>query len=251
MSGRAKLTAKTSQSEKQNPFPHAAKINSSPSNNSPFHQILFLQRTVGNRAVEGMLKSGVIQAKLTIGRPGDVYEQEADRVAEQVMRMPDPSEARRKIASGHTGVPSIQRMCTECEKELQRQPMEEEEEFLQTKGVSGSTPEINSATESQINSMTGSGQPLPESVRAFFEPRFGYDFSQVRIHTDSNAGESAKAVNALAYTVGQDVVFGVGRYSPETESGKKLIVHELTHVVQQSGGCRQGHHRRTGSAIGC
>jgi outer membrane protein OmpA-like peptidoglycan-associated protein len=253
---------------------------------------------VGNKAVERLLKSHVIQAKLTIGQPGDVYEQEADRVAEQVMRMPDPDIAARKgVSEEHKG-PNIQRMCTECEEELQgesqgvhiqrmctdceeelqrktkdselghlelgyssevdphkqteetqvqrmcseckeeelhRQPMEEEEELFQTKEVSGGTPEINSKTESQINSIRGGGQPLPESVRAFFEPRFGRDFSGVRVHTGSQANESAKSVNALAYTVGQDVVFGGGQYSPGTDAGKKLIAHELTHVMQQNG----------------
>jgi outer membrane protein OmpA-like peptidoglycan-associated protein len=124
-------------------------------------------------------------------------------------------------------------MCRECEEELHRQPIEEEEP-IQTKGISGNNPGITQDVESQISSIRGGGYPLPESVRGFFEPRFGYDFSHVRIHTGSRAGESAKAVNALAYTVGRDIVFGAGQYSPETESGKKLIAHELTHVVQQN-----------------
>jgi hypothetical protein len=74
---------------------------------------------------------------------------------------------------------------------------------------------------------------LPESTRAFFEPRFGADFSQVRVHTDSNAAESARGVNALAYTLGRDVVFGAGSYAPGTTGGNRLLAHELTHVVQQ------------------
>jgi len=79
------------------------------------------------------------------------------------------------------------------------------------------------------------GQPLDPATRTFMEPRFGYDFSQVRIHTDARAAESARAVNAMAYTFGQDVVFGPGRYSPETSSGAKLLAHELTHTIQQAG----------------
>ncbi len=77
------------------------------------------------------------------------------------------------------------------------------------------------------------GQPLNADARAFMEPRFGHDFSGVRVHTDARAAESARAVNALAYTVGRDVVFGTGQYVPETMAGKRLLAHELTHVVQQ------------------
>ncbi len=84
------------------------------------------------------------------------------------------------------------------------------------------------------NTLSSPGQPLDAGTRAFMEPRFGYDFSQVRVHTDARAAESARAVNALAYTVGRDVVFGEGQYEPETSEGKRLLAHELTHVVQQS-----------------
>lgn len=77
------------------------------------------------------------------------------------------------------------------------------------------------------------GSPLPPATRAFFEPQFACDFSRVRVHTESGAAKSATAVNALAYTVGRNVVFADGQYSPNSESGRKLIAHELTHVVQQ------------------
>ena len=80
--------------------------------------------------------------------------------------------------------------------------------------------------------LSSSGQPLDTETRSFMEPRFGHDFSKVRVHTDERAVESAQAVNALAYTVGQDVVFGEGQYEPETSEGKRLLAHELTHVVQ-------------------
>ena len=78
------------------------------------------------------------------------------------------------------------------------------------------------------------GQPLDASARSFMEPRFGHDFSGVRVHADDRAATSARAVNALAYTVGRDVVFGAGQYAPGTIAGKRLLAHELTHVVQQS-----------------
>ena len=87
-----------------------------------------------------------------------------------------------------------------------------------------------------IKSLRGSGQPLPDSVRGYFEPRFGSDFSRVRIHTDSRAAISAQSLNAKAYTLGQNIVFGNGEYSPERTSGKNLLAHELTHVVQQTMG---------------
>jgi len=88
--------------------------------------------------------------------------------------------------------------------------------------------------ESTINSIKGGGQPLPESTRNFFEPRFGHDFSRVRVHTDSQAAESARAIKARAFTIGQAVVFGAGQYTPESTEGKSLLAHELTHVVQQA-----------------
>jgi hypothetical protein len=77
------------------------------------------------------------------------------------------------------------------------------------------------------------GQPLDAATRAFFEPRFGHDFSNVRVHTDAKAAESARAVNALAYTVGSEVVFGTGLYAPYATEGKELLAHELTHVIRQ------------------
>ena len=80
------------------------------------------------------------------------------------------------------------------------------------------------------------GQPLEPETRAFFEPRFGHDFSQVRVHTGTMAAESASAVNALAYTVGNDVVFGAGEYSPQSHAGRRLLAHELSHVLQQRAG---------------
>ena len=217
------------------------------------HPFLQLQRALGNQAV-----GRFIQAKLKVNQPGDVYEQEADRVAEQVMRMPESmppspsndshSEIQRKYAECASGQ-SLCPKCAEEEKMAQRKPLasqitpliqrqemeepeEEEEETLQAKEIPGETPAVSPEVESHINRMQSGGQPLSEPVRAFFEPRLGYDFSQVRIHTDARAAASARAVNALAYTVGQDVVFGAGHYAPGAVSGMRLLAHELTHVVQ-------------------
>jgi hypothetical protein len=96
------------------------------------------------------------------------------------------------------------------------------------------------------------GQPLDAATRSFMEPRFGHDFSHVRIHTDPNAAESALAVNALAYTVGHDVVFGPGHYQPGTYEGYKLMAHELTHVIQQARAAPAfDQHLRLAPAGGC
>src|SRR5262245_25683758 len=84
------------------------------------------------------------------------------------------------------------------------------------------------------NVLASSGQPLDPETRASMESRFGHDFSRVRVHTGGQAAESAQAVNALAYTVGRNVVFGAGQYAPATDEGQRLLAHELTHVVQQA-----------------
>lgn len=178
-----------------------------------------------------------VQTKLTIGQPGDRYEQEADRVADQVMRMSDPM----RTAVTPVRQLSIQRLCPECEEELQRQPQKSEEDDekkkrLQMKPISAPNRDESPDLEARITSLKQSGgRPLSASERAFLEPRFGQDFSRVRIHSDAQAAEMAQAVNARAFTVGRDVVFGAGQYQPSAPEGKRLLAHELTHVVQQSG----------------
>src|SRR5262245_16028869 len=127
----------------------------------------------------------------------------------------------------------------EEEEQIQRQPMDEEMEEeealpLQAKEAAGQTPQVTPAVQAQVDGLRGGGQPLPESTRAFFEPRFGYDFSKVRVHTDGEAASSATAVNALAYTSGQNIVFGPAQYTPGSDAGRRLLAHELTHVIQQS-----------------
>lgn len=117
-------------------------------------------------------------------------------------------------------------MCAGCEDELQREAALEGEALNERAG----------AIEPYLASLSGRGQPLPEATRAYMEPRFGVDFSQVRVHTDGAAAESARAVDALAFTVGRDIVFGAGRYAPESGPGRKLLAHELTHVTQQGEG---------------
>ncbi|KAF5418454.1 MAG: protein of unknown function (DUF4157) [Candidatus Methanocomedens sp.] len=264
MAERITANSKKPVSIKENLISHKRKTDFQ-SDSSTVNQILYLQRTIGNQAVQRMVRSGALQAKLRIGQPGDVYEQEADRVADAVMRMPEPGMQRqvepeeeeeetlqsKPLANQITPLVQVQRqeeLEEEEEETLQAKPLvnqitpfvqrqveeEEEEEMLQAKATSGRISEVNSNLESHILSLKGGGQPLSENDRAFFEPRFGRDFSQVRVHTDANAAETARAVNARAFTVGQDVVFDTGQYAQGTSDGRRLMGHELMHVVQQS-----------------
>jgi outer membrane protein OmpA-like peptidoglycan-associated protein len=129
----------------------------------------------------------------------------------------------RKCACG--GTPSPTGECEQCRKRR-----------LQRKSNIGVEPQTGSEVPPIVHEVLRSpGQPLDPATRAFMEPRFGHDFNQVRVHTDAPAAESARAVDALAYTVGEHVVFGAGRYAPEAYGGRKLIAHELTHTIQQRG----------------
>jgi hypothetical protein len=179
--------------------------------------------------VRQVLRGGRVQTKLKVGAPNDAYEQEADRVADRVMGLPEPAV---DVAPAPLGV---QRACAACEEEaVRRQPLEEEEE-VQAKGSGGPTPEIGPGLQSRIKGLRGGGEPLAPAARAFFEPRFGADFGQVRIHADGSAAALAQSINARAFTFGRNVAFGAGEYQPETSEGRHLIAHELTHVVQQGG----------------
>ncbi|MCP5107596.1 MAG: DUF4157 domain-containing protein [bacterium] len=140
----------------------------------------------------------------------------------------------------HQITPLVQRVpepgCPGCEGELQRQPEEEpEEETMQAKDAPGRSPGVTPGVEAGIHALSGSGRPLPESTRSYFEPRFGQDFSRVRVYTGSDVARVNRSLNAHAFTKGRDIYFGAGNYSPGTSSGKKLLAHELTHVVQQNG----------------
>jgi hypothetical protein len=106
---------------------------------------------------------------------------------------------------------------------------------VQTKHANGSSPRVAAGVAAGTNRTQGQGAPLPASTRGFFEPRFGYDFSRVRIHADTAAAEDARRLNAQAYTCGQNIVFGAGHYQPDSLAGRHLLAHELTHVVQQQG----------------
>jgi hypothetical protein len=165
---------------------------------------------------------GAIQTKLAINEPEDEYEQEADRISEQVMRMPEPRPQRAGACGG--GYPTGP---TE-------QPGQEHER-VQTKGLGSSDAGLAAAPPIVHEALDSPGQPLDPATRAFMEPRFGHDFSSVRVHTGQVASQSAAAVAAQAYTVGSDIVFGTGHYAPASRDGQRLLAHELAHVQQQSG----------------
>ena len=129
-----------------------------------------------------------------------------------------PGLLQRKCACG--GTPGPDGECAECRRNRNRLG-------LQRKATNQAAPVVHETLNSP-------GRPLDANTRAFMEPRFGHDFSQVRVHADEKAAESAAAVGALAYTVGTDVVFGTGQHAPGTTAGRKLLAHELAHVVQQA-----------------
>ena len=157
----------------------------------------------GGECTECAKKTNRLQRKLTIGASNDPLEREADRVADQVMGMSTNSSIRKTP-------PRIQRFAS--------QPI----------GQSDTVP----ASVNRV--LASSGRPLEPVLRHDMEQRFGSDFSQVRVYTDSTAEQSVRDVSAHAYTVGNNVVFGAGQFSPETNQGSRLLAHELTHVVQQS-----------------
>ena len=162
----------------------------------------------------------VVQAKLAIGRVNDPLEDEADRIADQVMRLPAVE------FPGGAELPRLGHKCSGFNHDEKSQP-------LQTKLVLSPKPAADEAPDVVYEVLRESGQPLDTATRAFFDPRFGYDFSQVRVHTDRHAVESAISMGASAYTVGSNIVFASGHFDPVTFSGRRLLAHELTHVMQQ------------------
>jgi hypothetical protein len=162
---------------------------------------------------------------LAVNKPGDRFEREAERVAEAVM-------SGRPAPFTFSAVPVARVQREDAPKE------KEDEPSLQRREPGDAT--VDAAPPLVYNVLQSPGQPLDSGARAFMEARFGHNFSQVRVHTDAQAAESARAVNALAYTAGQDIVFGSGQYAPNEREGQRLLAHELTHVVQQ---------RRDGPAV--
>jgi len=233
------LIAKTPEVKQSNSNSRIQKTARPRSMGTSADSILFLQRTVGNRAVSRLIRSGGLQAKLRIGQPGDVYEQEADRVADAVMRMPELGVQRQEEPEEEEETLQAKSLVEEITQLVQKQvePEEDDEiEEIQPKSLAGPAPEVTPKMGRDIQSIKGAGQALSASELAFFEPRFGADFSDVRVHNDTQAAHIARSVNARAFTFGRDMVFGAGQYAPESHRGKTLLAHELTHVVQQDSG---------------
>ncbi|MGB8886250.1 MAG: DUF4157 domain-containing protein [Candidatus Korobacteraceae bacterium] len=171
--------------------------------------------------------------RLSVGAHADSYEHEADRAARDVMSghatragwslssIGIQAPVQRKCACGPGKSPGE---CEECKKK---------EHPVQRKAVDAETPAEIPAVVYEV--LDSPGMPLGRDTRRFFEPRFGADFSRIRIHHDERASRSARAVNAHAYTVGHHIAFAAGKYAPETTDGRTLLAHELAHTIQQQG----------------
>jgi Domain of unknown function (DUF4157) len=218
-----------------------------------------LPQYADNEAVEQRNNLLAIQPKLTIGSPDDPYEREADSVANHVMRMPmnggfwgngglgkaiqrkcsscEQEEEEQIHRKPFNTVPNVQLKCAACENEeenIQRKPFNITP-FIQKTGSDGGGLATDSVSN-KIESSRGGGNSMSDNSRSFMESRFGLDFSGVIIHTDSNAINLSQELNAQAFTVGKDIYFNEGKYNPDSDSGRHLLAHELTHTVQQNGG---------------
>ena len=197
------------------------------SGRSNFLDPLALARQQADRFSQTPLLVGLssVQARLTVGAVGDKYEQEADAVAAQVVQRINSPQVQQPRAS-------VQRKAEE--EELQMKPIVSK---LQKVGAKGG--EVPGTIEQQIQSARGKGNPLAPQLQTQMGNAMGADFSGVRVHTDSQSNELNQSIQAKAFTTGQDVFFRSGTYDPGSHSGQELIAHELTHVVQQSGGANQ------------
>lgn len=232
---------------------------------------LHLHRTIGNQAVQRLLQGNHerrddslftgksprfgddfsritvhaspganIQSKLKIGAPGDRYEQEADRVADQVMRMDeqDKSPELMGVSAAHDQPSSnfIQRLSADRSPSFEDAIIVEEEESegrtVQTLRPQNQLSGTGAVSEQQLDG-SQSGAPLDQNVRQFMEARFGANFSAVKIHADGHAGALCNSLNARAFTCGSSIYFGNNEYQPNSQDGKRVLAHELTHVVQQ------------------
>ena len=198
-----------------------------------------LQHVIGNYEVQRLLAQGhpiippKIQAKLHVGAANDSYEREADNVASAVMTMPDTAVQRDEEAVQTKRV-DIQRAEEEGveDEEVQAKRLD-----IQRAGVDMMGEfDVEGSVEQSIQQTAGGGQGLAESARNFFEPRFGHEFDNVHVHADSQADSLNRSIQARAFTKGSDIYFASGEYQPDSSGGRQLLAHELTHVIQQTGG---------------
>jgi rubrerythrin len=273
---------------------HAATLSRIPFTAQRQEYIMRLNNAYGLRYVQRLLESVNAQAKLTVSDPGDIYEQEADKVADEVTReinaqvqrqnqeeeeeeliqpMQDLQRQDEDITRGNqrqnmatceacgkeydmneTGetcpycgaaeplvslrnksIPSEGRVFEEESLHGKLGQRQEEEELVMMKRDEKTEADVTDEIEMRINSAKGSGQPLASEVKKPMEQAFGADFNDVKVHTNTEADTLNKQLNAKAFTTGTDIFFRDGEYSPGSDGGNKLIAHELTHVVQQTG----------------
>jgi hypothetical protein len=195
--------------------------------------LFFLNDNSFNNFSGAQKNNPVIQTKLTIGSPDDIYEQEADKTADKVMKMPEPVSVQRK--NEEDDKLQMKPITGEIKSLVQRQ--DEDEEKVQTKSwlqmKSGET-ETNNSFENKLNTSKNSGNKLNDDTRSFMESRFGSDFSDVKVHTDNEAVKMNRELNSQAFTYGKDIFFNEEKYNTNEDAGKRLIAHELAHVVQSN-----------------
>ncbi len=214
------LAAKKPETKKESP-PQVRKVEHFQSVSSPVDRILYLQRTAGNQAVQGLIRSGALQAKLRVGPPGDKYEEEADRVAQQVVAFKKDPLQHPGLTARITGV-----------------------RFLPDEGKKGIRRKTEPASRTSIIPVNDSyilnpdpGEPLNASTRGSIESYSGADLSNVRIHNDSASHAAAGALNARAFTYREHIWLGRG----ESQTDLRLMAHETTHVLQQGAAVRRLH----------
>jgi Domain of unknown function (DUF4157) len=160
---------------------------------------------------------------LRVSQPTHTAEIEADQIADKVMRM--PSGETTVVESSKKSSGAIQRKCSACE---------DDEKIVQRKSVSSSSGLPSQSPAHVGNAVSSGGHSLDNETRGFFESRMNHDFGNVRVHDNSSAAQSARAINAYAYTLGNNIVFGKNEYQPNTQKGKRLLAHELAHVLQKN-----------------
>jgi hypothetical protein len=178
--------------------------------------------SAGNLASQRLLRSSMLRPKLAVTEPGDAYEQEADRIADHVMQMAEPAAYRSCTACEGGAEP-----CARCRQKTA---------LVQRKADDGNPSRHPGERSETLLGGLGDGRPLDSTTREFFENRFNADFGDVRVHTEKQAADSARSIDALAYALGRDIVFAPGQYAPATTQGRRFIAHELAHVLQQNDG---------------
>lgn len=178
------------------------------------------------RTVRSPGAAPLLQRKPIVDSPGSPDEREADAMADAVLAMADP------VSAGPARA-KVQRKCTGCE--------EEEKKPIQTKSAATANRDIPPDVGAAVSvAGQGGGTALPRETINYFGPRFGHDFSAVRVHAGPDAANAARGVQARAYTIGNDIVFGSGEYAPSASEGRRLLAHELAHTIQQAGTKRAG-----------